>query len=283
MAAAASTPHCHRPWQLLVPAKACASRRTGWPAVAAGVGAGGAPNAWTGRLLPPPAARRAVRTKAGAAEARPSSPPDAVTYSASISTDTPLHEPPGVSFDEYLQDSARVFRAMFPDESRSQRVGDGEWRVQMLPLQFLLLTVRPVVVMQLRHRHRAGGLDLRVTEWELRGLDVSYAPSSFDLDVSGSLYADRSRSRGCRMRGHLEIAITCVLPPPLRLVPETVLRGVAESVLSRLAEKMRRDVDVGLVADFRRFHREKAAASRATPTLDGTASSRDQASERQSR
>lgn len=70
------------------------------------------------------------------------------------------------------------------------------------------------------------------TEWELRGLDVSYAPSSFDLGVSGSLYADRSRSRGCRMRGHLEIAITCVLPPPLRLVPETVLRGVAESVPS---------------------------------------------------
>jgi hypothetical protein len=72
------------------------------------------------------------------------------------------------------------------------------------------------------------------TEWELRGLDVSYEPSSFDLGVSGSLYADRSRSqsqsRGCRMRGHLKIAITCVLPPPLRLVPETVLRGVAESV-----------------------------------------------------
>lgn len=36
----------------------------------------------------------------------------------------------------------------------------GEWQVHMLPLQFLLLTVRPVVVMQLRHR--AGGLDLRV-------------------------------------------------------------------------------------------------------------------------
>ncbi|CAD6222911.1 unnamed protein product [Miscanthus lutarioriparius] len=276
MAAAAITPQCHRPWQLVVPARASAraSRCTGRPTAAAGIGVGCAPNAWTG-----PDAGRAVRARAGAAEARPSSSPDAVTYSASISTDTPLHEPPGVSFDEYLQDRVRVFRAMFPDESRSQRVGDGEWRVQMLPLQFLLLTVRPVVVMQLRHR--AGGLDLRVTEWELRGLDVSYAPSSFDLGVSGSLYADRSRSRshGCRMRGHLKIAITCVLPPPLRLVPESVLRGVAESVLSRLAEKMKRDVDVGLIADFRRFHREKAAASRATPTLDATASGRDQASE----
>ena len=47
-------------------------------------------------------------------------------------------------------------------------------------------------------------------------------------------------------------------------------------VLSRLEEKMKRDMDVGLVADFRRFHREKAAASRAMPTLDVTASSRDQ-------
>lgn len=186
------------------------------------------------------------------------------------------------SFDEYLQDRARVFRAMFPDESRSQRIGDGEWRVQMLPLQFLLVTVRPVVVMQLRHR--AGGLDLRITEWELRGLDRDHAPSSFDLGVSGSLYADRSlrgRRAGCRMRGHLEISITAVLPPPLRLVPESVLRGVAESVLSTLAEKMKRDVDVSLIADFQRFRREKAAAaSRARPTLDVTASAaRDEASE----
>lgn len=39
-----------------------------------------------------------MRAKAGAAEARPSSSsPDAVTYRASISTDTPVHEPPGVS------------------------------------------------------------------------------------------------------------------------------------------------------------------------------------------
>jgi len=59
-------------------------------------GAWRAQNAWTSR---PPlhAARRAVRAKAGAAEARPSSPLDVVTYSASISTDTPRHESPGVS------------------------------------------------------------------------------------------------------------------------------------------------------------------------------------------
>jgi hypothetical protein len=91
-----------------------------------------------------------------------------------------------VSFDEYLQDRPRVFRAMFPDESRSQRLSDvnylefycravvvsrlmdrldsvlvqEEWRIQMLPLEFLLITVRPVVVMQLRNR--GGVLELRI-------------------------------------------------------------------------------------------------------------------------
>lgn len=137
----------------------------------------------------------------------------------------------------------------------------------MLPLEFLLITVRPVVVMQLRNRG-AGGLDLRIvriqpspltlpilsisallqvynwvkcaalvlfglrmqTEWELRGLDSGYTPASFDLGVRGSLYADRGQRRGSRLRGHLEISITVALPPPLRIVPEAVLRGVAESV-----------------------------------------------------
>ncbi|CAL5061438.1 unnamed protein product [Urochloa decumbens] len=273
MAAVANTAAArgHQPWALAAASanRGSSSRPAAATATRAPVRTGfaGAPSARAASGRPPP--RRAVRTKAGAAGVRPSSSPDAVTYRASISTNTPLHEPPGASFDEYLQDRARVFRAMFPDESRSERLGDGEWRIQMLPLQFLLLTVRPVVVMQLRHR--AGGLDLRVTDWELRGLDRDHAPSSFDLGVSGSLYADRSRGHraGCRMRGHLEIAITVVLPPPLRLVPESVLRGVTESVLSRLAEKMKRDVDVGLIADFQRFRREKAAAaSRATPTLD---------------
>ncbi|OEL31328.1 hypothetical protein BAE44_0007649 [Dichanthelium oligosanthes] len=321
MAAVANTAHGHQAWALVAAiVNRSSSRLAATTATRALVSTGfaGAPNAWAGR----PRRAVTVRTKADAAEVRrPPSSPDAVTYSASISTDTPLHETPGASFDEYLQDRARVFRAMFPDESRSERIGDGEWRIQMLPLQFLLLTVRPVVVMQLRHRaggldlrvgeilqgewriqmlplqfllltvrpvvvmqlrHRAGGLDLRVTEWELRGLDSDNAPSSFDLGVSGSLYADRSRGgrrAGCRMRGHLEIAITVVMPPPMRLVPEGVLRGVAESVLSRLAGKMKRDVDVSLIADFQRFRREKAAASRARPTLDATASDRDEASQ----
>lgn len=255
MAAAASNT-AHRPRRPL-PAAASANRSTGRPTASA-------PPMRTLVCTASPQSRplrcaAATTARAAGAGAPSSTSPDAVTYSSSIDTDMPLYEPPGVSFDEYLQDRPRVFRAMFPDESRSQQLSDGEWRIQMLPLEFLLITVRPVVVMQLRNRG-AGGLDLRITEWELRGLDSGYTPASFDLGVRGSLYADRGQRRGSRLRGHLEISITVALPPPLRIVPEAVLRGVAESVLSTLAERMKRDVDVGLVADFRRFRLEKAAS-----------------------
>uniref|UniRef100_A0A0E0I4J2 Uncharacterized protein n=1 Tax=Oryza nivara TaxID=4536 RepID=A0A0E0I4J2_ORYNI len=200
-AAAASTARGgHRPWTAAsrgVSARCCS-------VAPAQVRARGPTEWWPAAARRRRAPRRhAVAAKAGAADARPSSSSDAVSYSSSISTDMPLYEPTGVSFDEYLLDRARVFRAMFPDESRSQRLSDEEWRVQMLPLQFLLLTVHPVVVMQLRHRD--GVLDLRI-------------------------------------------------------------------VLQRLAEKMKQDVDVGIVADFQRFRREKAAAAAAaTGKVNSTA------------
>ncbi|KAF2924064.1 uncharacterized protein [Oryza sativa Japonica Group] len=157
-AAAASTARGgHRPWTAA--SRGVSARRCS--VAPAQVRARGPTEWWPAAARRRRAPRRhAVAAKAGAADARPSSSSDAVSYSSSISTDMPLYEPTGVSFDEYLLDRARVFRAMFPDESRSQRLSDEEWRVQMLPLQFLLLTVHPVVVMQLRHRD--GVLDLRI-------------------------------------------------------------------------------------------------------------------------
>lgn len=44
------------------------------------------------------------------------------TYSSRISTDIPLYEIPGASFDQYLEDKPRVFTAIFPDKHRSQQL-----------------------------------------------------------------------------------------------------------------------------------------------------------------
>ncbi|XP_042458218.1 uncharacterized protein LOC122042267 [Zingiber officinale] len=209
------------------------------------------------------------------------SPADNVfTFSSNISTDVPLHEPPGVSFDEYVRDRARVFRAMFPDSRRSRRLNDEEWMIEMLPIHFLFASVDPVVVMRLRRRsngkeyppcvpdHATTAMELEATRWELRGLNDIQMPPHFALSVQGVLYPDRS-SNDRRLKGHLEMSISLILPPVLRLIPEDVLRSIADAVLRRLLEKMKHEVDVGLISDYANFRREKlkmmfAAASTTT-------------------
>ncbi|KAJ4707409.1 Protein of unknown function (DUF1997) [Melia azedarach] len=135
----------------------------------------------------------------------------------------------------------------FLDKQRSRRLNEEEWRIQMLPIQFGFLTVRPVVDMRLRCK--TGGkdyppevprditkvLELDITRWELRGLVHVIEPSNFSLGVKGALYSDR---RGTRSR------------------LKDVRRNIAESVLTRLVEDMKHKVNGSLLADYSEFKRE---------------------------
>ncbi|CAN1121747.1 Uncharacterized protein SYNPCC7002_A1590 [Linum perenne] len=187
------------------------------------------------------------------------------TYSSSMSTDIALYESPGASFDSYLEDKPRVFQAMFPDKQRSQQLTQEEWRIQMLPINFLFLTVWPTVDVRLSCRnggrdyppHIKKVMELEILRWELKGLDGVIEPSHFSLGVKGALYADRGRTR-TRLKGKLEMEISFVLPPVLALVPEDVRNNVAETVLSTLVYNMKHKVNSSLLSDYSRFKAEKA-------------------------
>ncbi|XP_022741858.1 uncharacterized protein LOC111293376 [Durio zibethinus] len=191
------------------------------------------------------------------------------TYSARISTDIPLYETPQALFDEYLDDKPRIFNAMFPDKHRSQRLNQNEWRIQMLPLQLLVLNVWPVVDLRLRCKSRGGDyppevppditkvLELDIPRWELQGLDNVVDPSHFTLIVKGTLYPDR-RGNKSRLRGHLEMSISFVLPPALALIPENVRDSLGKGVMTKLVENMKQKVDGSLLEDYSKFKRERS-------------------------
>nr|GMD49887.1 uncharacterized protein LOC109188953 [Ipomoea batatas] len=197
---------------------------------------------------------------------------NASTYSSRISTDIPLYEVPGASFDRYLEDKPRVFKAIFPDKRRSQQLNEEEWRIHMLPIQFLFLTVLPVIDMRLQCKSQGIGyppgvptdvskvLELDIIRWELQGLDDMLKPSQFSLGVKGALYPDRRGLRS-RLKGQLQLSISFVLPPVLALVPEHVRQDVAESVLKRLVENMKTKVNGSLLADYSEFKRETSRSS----------------------
>ncbi|CAI9758675.1 unnamed protein product [Fraxinus pennsylvanica] len=193
---------------------------------------------------------------------------NASTYTSRISTDIPLYEIAGASFDQYLDDKPRVFRAIFPDKRRSQQLNEEEWRIHMLPIKFLFLTVYPVIDMRLKCKSNGTGyppevpchisklLELDIIRWELQGLDEMLEPSQFSLGVKGALYPDRSGLRS-RLKGQLQMSISFVLPPMLALVPENVRRDVSESVLRGLVENMKNKVNCSLISDYSEFKRER--------------------------
>ncbi|XP_027153125.1 uncharacterized protein LOC113753223 isoform X1 [Coffea eugenioides] len=190
------------------------------------------------------------------------------TYSSRISTDVPLYELPGATFDQYLEDKPRVFRAIFPDKQRSQQLSEEEWRINMLPIDFLFQTVKPVIDMRVRCKSQGieyppevpnditKVVELEIIRWELQGLDDVLKPSNFSLGVKGILYPDRRGPR-TRLTGTLQINMSFILPAALSLIPEEVRREVAESVLRRLMENMKSKVNGSLLADYSSFKREK--------------------------
>ncbi|KAJ6734757.1 hypothetical protein OIU79_001928 [Salix purpurea] len=194
---------------------------------------------------------------------------NSATYSSRMTTDIPLYESPGASFDGYLEDKPRVFKAIFPDKGRSRQLNEEEWRIQMLPINFLFLTVWPVVEMRLRCKSEGRDyppgvpeeitkvLELDVIRWKLQGLDNIFQPSQFSLGVKGALYPDRRGAR-TRLKGQLEMNISFVLPPVLAMVPENVRKPVAETVLRGLVENMKRKVNSSLLTDYSKFKQEKA-------------------------
>ncbi|KAJ9562140.1 hypothetical protein OSB04_007300 [Centaurea solstitialis] len=193
---------------------------------------------------------------------------NASTYSSRIATDIYLYESPHASFDEYLEDKPRVFKAIVPDKRRSQQLDQEEWRVHMLPIQFLFLTCNPVIDIRLRcksngHEYPEGVpshvtkvLDLDIVRWELQGLEDVLKPSEFTLRVKGALYPYRQGNLS-RLRGQLTMSITFELPPVLSLIPEDVRRDVAQTVLKRLVENMKEKVNGSLLADYAKFKNER--------------------------
>lgn len=188
-----------------------------------------------------------------------------------------MSETQGASIDEYLQNSPRIVGAVFPDQRKRRKINDEEWSVQLLPIQFLFLSASPVIVMRFVSKsggkeyppnvpvHATSLLLMEVTDYKLNGLDSNAMPSHLALTVRGLMYPQRQREGRESLRGHVEMTVGFDLPPVLALVPESIIRGVGETVLRQMAEQMKQDLDTGLAADFKKYRREKLTERRTSP------------------
>ncbi|XP_006338423.1 uncharacterized protein [Solanum tuberosum] len=186
-----------------------------------------------------------------------------------IVADMPLFESPHASFDRYMEDKPRVFKAISPDNRGTQRLNEEEWRIQMEPIGFLFLTAWPVVNMRLRCKtkgkeypsgvpnHTSMVLEFKITKWDLEGVtEGKNKPSEFRLSMEGVLYPDRRKGGRSRIKGHFHMSISFAPPPMLALVPPHVHRDVTQAVMKNMAESMQHKVRNNLLADYAKFKKE---------------------------
>ncbi|KAK4367566.1 hypothetical protein RND71_011358 [Anisodus tanguticus] len=175
------------------------------------------------------------------------------TYDSQITiqlADMPLFESPQASFDKYMEDKPRVFKAIFPENRGTQRLNEEEWRIRMEPIAFLFLTAWPVVNMRLRCKtkgkeypsgvptHTSMVLELKITKLDLEGVtEGRNKPSEFRLSMEGVLYPDRKGARS-KIKGHFHMSLSFTPPPMLALIPPHVHRDVTQSVMKNMAESM---------------------------------------------
>ncbi|CAD6202227.1 unnamed protein product [Miscanthus lutarioriparius] len=234
----------------------------------------------------PSLARCALKTPSYGGSREKVNPRDLFTFSYKFSTDIPMSETQGASIDEYLQNSPRIVGAVFPDQRKEERS-------TIVPLAAVFLSGRmeraalahpiplPVGVAGDRHAlrqqvrregvppnvpvHATSLLLMEVTDYKLNGLDSNAMPSHLALTVRGLMYPQRQREGKKSLKGHVEMTVGFDLPPVLALVPESIIRGVGETVLRQMAEQMKQDLGTGLAADFKKYRREKLTERRTSP------------------
>ncbi|XP_050271654.1 uncharacterized protein LOC126715200 isoform X6 [Quercus robur] len=168
------------------------------------------------------------------------------------------------SFDQYLENESRILKATFTDGEKMQ----DEWRIQLPPLQFLFLTVQPIIDMRLRCKSKGKDypsavpceitkvLELEMTKWELLGLDDVRESLGFSANAKGAIYPDR-RATQSWIKTQFELNISFVLPPSLALVPKDVIQDIGVSVIQRLVDDKKQKANDGVLVDYDKFKREK--------------------------
>lgn len=103
-----------------------------------------------------------------------------------------------------------------------------------------------------------GTLSMSCVGWELRGLDAALMPSTFEMDIDGTIRSGAARRAGDRsMCGEVALKVTCDMPEPLRMTPVEVFEAAGQAFLQSILDAMKQQAQSSLLVDFKAYQREQ--------------------------
>ena len=153
-----------------------------------------------------------------------------------------------IPIEHYLRQPQRLVQAI-TDPSRIEQLAPAHFRLQLRPLQFMMLQLQPQVDLKVWTQGE-GTLHLQSLSCEIRGAE--YLQRSFSLDLAGKLWPHRL-SNVTQLQGRADLRVKVDVPPPLKLLPEPVLQKSGRAFLNGILLTIKYRLERQLIQDYRRW------------------------------
>ncbi len=159
-----------------------------------------------------------------------------------------------IPIEQYLRQPQRLVQAI-TDPSRIQQLAPSHFRLRLSPLKFMMLRLEPKVDLQV-WTEAEGTLYLKALDCEIRG--AQFLQESFGLELAGTLSPHR-RGSETELSGKADLKVQVEVPPPLKLIPESVLESSGRAFLKGILLTIKYRLERQLVQDYHRWVKAKPA------------------------
>lgn len=171
-------------------------------------------------------------------------------------------ESSGDGISEWLMDGRGLALSIWNNDLLTE-IGDSVYRLQTMNLQFVTIQLAPSVDMRMWTQTRKSdgsplfmlqsvGFDPNIQIFP--GVGVSAKSLGITIEVSGQL---RPSKDGKGVTGLISYATTGNLPPPMRLLPEPVLKLASDTINDTIVEFAIQSFQKGAIQNFKEFRGPK--------------------------
>ncbi len=166
-------------------------------------------------------------------------------FTASQTVEMVVSEQP-IPIQHYLRQPQRLVSALAAF-SQIEQLTDEVFRLKMRPLNFLTLTIQPIVDLRV-WAEPDGTVHVQSTGCEIRG--VQYINQRFKLNLEGTLQPFQAADV-TTLKGNANLVVQVDVPMPIALTPKPILEATGNGLLKSVLVTVKQRLMHNLLVDYR--------------------------------
>lgn len=170
-----------------------------------------------------------------------------IRFTASQAVELVVPEQP-IHIANYLKQPQRVVNALAAS-SQIETLDNNYYRLEMRPLSFMTLSIKPAVDLQV-WVDDAARVNVQSARCELQNME--YINERFMLNLRGQLYPIQQHGT-TYLKGQADLVVEVELPPPFSLTPRSLLETAGTSLLQSVLGTFKQRLLRQLILDYRHW------------------------------